>query len=356
MIENKILGVEIFAAGTWNGDNYTVADLDSMVMAFEETSPQFKPFLKLGHDEKQKLLQKDGLPAAGWINKVYRVGEKLFADFVDIPAKVMELITNKAYRKVSSEIYWNMVVGEKKYPYLLGAVALLGADTPAVTSLNDILAFYGLKEQTQEVTSKIYEYESQFSHKEPRMEKTEQEIRLELELKAAQEKLEALEVESKQYSVDADALKSELETLKADRDALRAESLRLAKEAADAQLEKYTTELVAEKLITPAMKPYVMELLADEKKEYSVAEKKFSKPELVKELLKLHTATAVNTEEGSEVGQETEAGNSDEVLAGKIEKYMNDNKCSYKMAYKAIVAEIKPRESAVMNNMVQIDN
>ena len=138
----KQTGVEIFSVGNWNGDDYTIEDLNTMVAAFEETKQGAQPFLKLGHDPKQKLIQADGLPAAGWIERIYVRGNKLFADFTDIPKKVYDLIQAKAYKKVSSEIFWNIKVGEKTYKRMLAAVALLGADTPGVMNLNDILAMY----------------------------------------------------------------------------------------------------------------------------------------------------------------------------------------------------------------------
>ena len=92
----QIKGVEIFSTGKWNGDNYTREDLEEMVLAFEETKAGARPYIKLGHDAKQKLLQADGMPAAGWIDRVYIKGEKLMADFVDIPGKIYALIEKKA--------------------------------------------------------------------------------------------------------------------------------------------------------------------------------------------------------------------------------------------------------------------
>jgi len=94
----SVEGVEVFSAGKWNGDIYTIEDLDIMVQAFDETRGGIQPHIKLGHDDGQKIIQTDGLPAAGWIGNLYRSGEKLYADFVDIPKKVFQLIENKAYR------------------------------------------------------------------------------------------------------------------------------------------------------------------------------------------------------------------------------------------------------------------
>ena len=71
-----------------------------------------------------------------------KVGSKLVADFVDIPREIYQLIQNKAYRKVSCEIYNDIQIGEKKHRKFLGAVALLGSEMPAVRSLKDILSQY----------------------------------------------------------------------------------------------------------------------------------------------------------------------------------------------------------------------
>lgn len=142
----SIKGVEIFEEGKHGGDEYSSEDLDSMVQAFGVVG--FKPPLKLGHTPKQKLLQNDGLPAAGWIERIYRQGKKLVADFSDIPRQIYELISRKAYDRVSAEVYWNYKDDNKdlKFPRVLKAVALLGSDIPEVTSLKAISEMYASKD------------------------------------------------------------------------------------------------------------------------------------------------------------------------------------------------------------------
>lgn len=134
--------VEIFSAGNWNGDNYTEKDIDDMIAAHALIGKNVKPYLKLGHDTKQKLLQHDGMPSAGWVTNLKRNGKKLIADFKGIPKKIKDLIDSKAYGRFSSEIYWNVKIEDKKYRRVLKAVALLGADTPAVTTLDDFINLY----------------------------------------------------------------------------------------------------------------------------------------------------------------------------------------------------------------------
>ena len=133
-------GVEIFKAGKWNGDEYTEADLDDIATSYAEIGGELKPYLKLGHNATQPLL--DGMPAAGWVQNVRRQGASLVADFVNVPKKIKELIDKKAYGRMSSEIYWNLKSGDKNYRRALKAVALLGADTPAVRTLDDFINLY----------------------------------------------------------------------------------------------------------------------------------------------------------------------------------------------------------------------
>ena len=83
----SINGVEIFSTGIWNNNTITLEILEDIVSAFKATSKTLRPFLKIGHNEEQEFLQKDGLPAAGWINNLYIKGNKLLADFIDIPKK-----------------------------------------------------------------------------------------------------------------------------------------------------------------------------------------------------------------------------------------------------------------------------
>lgn len=133
-------GVEIFKAGTWRGDKYTVGDLGGLVSAFYALS--LKPPLKLGHDESQKWFgQVEGAPALGWVANPRMVGDTLVADFENVPDVVVQLIKDKRYRTVSPEIYWNYKNPEGRvFPRALKAVSLLGADIPAVTTLKDLQA------------------------------------------------------------------------------------------------------------------------------------------------------------------------------------------------------------------------
>lgn len=350
-MSNKIKGVEIFSAGKWNGDEYSVDDLNAMVQAFDENKEGYTPYLKLGHDDDQKLLQKDGLPAAGWIDRVYVKGEKLLADFSDIPNKIYDLIRKKAYRKVSSEIYWNLEIGKKKYKRFLGAVALLGANTPGVMNLKDILSLYGLKNLNEGVTyASIKSYASSEENLEPKVyEKNMGEIKVEptQKEKELQSELEKLKGEVKKFS----SLESDKQKLEKELADVRKEQAEKLKEAHDKEVKAFVSELKSEKLISKAMEPMVYGLLKEDKKEYSIkhdekTEKKYSKNDLLKSILNLSKEAAkVNFTESSSAGENKDKGLSEQdKLDKEIKAYAKENGVGYGQAYSAVLKQKEIKE------------
>lgn len=133
---HELRDVEIFRAGIWNGDKYTVRDLDDMIAAAPDVG--FRAPIKLGHAENS------GDRAFGWVENLRRHGDRLVADFKDIPEKVFEVIKDRGFDTVSAEIFWNLKRGGKTFRRALKAVALLGAEIPAVSDLKplrDAIAF-----------------------------------------------------------------------------------------------------------------------------------------------------------------------------------------------------------------------
>lgn len=359
----SIDGVEIFSAGTWNGDKYTTKDLDEMVRAFEETKSTVRPFLKLGHSDKQKLLQEEGLPAAGWIGRLYRKGEKLIADFVDMPSKIFELIDKRAYRKVSSEIYVGVKIKDRAYKYMLGAVALLGSETPGVMNLSDILARYGLKDfdsiksytdSQSEVTIKEYSIDKELIIEEgDPMSKTEKEMELELKLKQAQEKVEALEKDAKKFKSDLTSNDESLKKLKEDAEAAEKRAFDAEKNLQKVQIEKQVEELVSEDLITKGMKPFVTQLLGTDTKKYSFKvgdkDQETDKFGLIKKIFEMSAKKAdVNFDESSLDGKGNKK--SQEPTSDEIEKYAAENKLSFSAAYKEMLQGKLKIESDVVQD------
>lgn len=334
----SINSVEIFSAGEWNGDKYSTEDLDEMVKAFKATEGGFKPSLKLGHDESQKLPQKDGLPSIGYVHNLRRVGEKLVADFKDIPNKIYELIKNKAYSRVSSEIYWNIKYGEHKFKRMLCAVSLLGQDMPAVNNLREIMGLYTHDDMVlnkvyseQEHYDKIeqYEYNSGESMPKELEEKLNETTKL-----YNQEKTNSLKLQEEKTELEKKYSQSEEEKQKLIKENQEKEQKLAEYKQNEIKLENenYIKDLEKEGLTSPKLNEYVMNLISD-KKEYSIGEKTLSKKDLVKETLKLAKEVySVNLDENSEVG---ENGKTDDEK--QIEKYMQENKCDYRTAYTAVL-------------------
>jgi hypothetical protein len=339
----RIKGVEIFSTGKWNDDEYDLNDLHAILNSFTALKVGFRPYLKLGHDDKQDLAKSSGMPSIGWVSDLRIQGTKLVADLENVPEKIYKLIKAKAYRKVSCEIYWNLEVQGNKYSRVLGAIALLGAESPGVMNLDDILGCYsskwGNKYQTIALFNKDDQYKSYSSELNSNLEdimseeKSKKEVELETELETVKKEFSKKEEDLKKLSDEKTVAEKEIEQLKQFKlEAEKREQDAVAK-AEEAKREQFVTELVGKKLVTPAMKPYVSAILVD-KKEYSIDKKAFSREELLTEMLKLAVeASKINFDENSR----TDYGKEDDEK--KIKEYMDENKCSYVQAYKAVMKE-----------------
>lgn len=336
--------VEVFSAGTWNKDTYSTNDLHDMVTAFNSLKDGFKPYLKLGHDDSQKLAKSSGMPSVGWVDRIYVRGEKLLADLSYIPKEIYKLIKAKAYRKVSCEIYWNLDVNGNKYPRVLGAIALLGAETPGVLNLKDILGQYALLNSNNEVrvfnadenNDSLKAYDINF---EPIMEDKS----MSQEVEKVQEELEAQKKSYAEVQGQLEAKNKEIEAAQVELAKFREQALKAEAEATAAKVAKFVTEMEAKKLVTPSMKDLVTELLSD-KKEYSLGEKTVTKEEAIEQILTLsQEAAKVNFTESSraDFGKKEDKMKD---LEGKVEKYMQEHKCSYGKAMKEVMRDMKPEE------------
>lgn len=72
------------------------------------------------------------------MSRLYRGGSKLLADFTDVPTSIYEMVKAGMYKFVSVELLKNVKADTREIPWVLDAVALLGADQPAVGTLKDL--------------------------------------------------------------------------------------------------------------------------------------------------------------------------------------------------------------------------
>lgn len=131
---------EIFSVGKWRGSavvDATKAMLAEMVSAYDELNSKVSGFaipIKLGHNKRV------GEPAFGYAENVRMSedGGTLLSDFVDVPPEIVDAITEKRYNTVSVEIWPSVTFGGKTFPNVLGGIALLGAEWPAVKGLKPL--------------------------------------------------------------------------------------------------------------------------------------------------------------------------------------------------------------------------
>jgi hypothetical protein len=132
-----IKGVELFKTGRWNDvKTFNREDLDAMAASFAELKLAGRVPLKMGHNDDQPFT--DGQPALGWVERVWREGDVLKADFTHMPSVVHAAIKAGNYKFVSVELLRDVAYNGMEFPWVLSAVALLGADIPAVSGLKDL--------------------------------------------------------------------------------------------------------------------------------------------------------------------------------------------------------------------------
>jgi hypothetical protein len=338
----KLEGVEIFSVGKWNGDDFTHDDLQEMIKSFEATKTGIVPGIKLGHGKEQALLKSSELPSAGWVEKLYIKGDKLVADFKDIPKAIYNLIQKGAYKKPSIELFPKITIKGQQYKNLIGAVALLGAELPGVMDLSDIMALYSTEEKP-----KSYDANLEFNFTGKANMKTEQEIREEIEAeiqaKADADKAQALEAQVKEFAAKKEEQDKEIEALKKFKAEAEAKALEAEKAKTEAELKAFVTGLKSDKLCTPAMEPLVEALLGEEQKEYSVQinkeDKKLTKNDLLKEALVLFKAAKeVNFDESSSKADKNDKSEADEKeLDKKAKEYAAKHGVTYGQAIKTLI-------------------
>jgi len=317
-----IKNIEIFKTGTWNGHKITEKILEDIVYSFSKIGNKIKPFLKLGHNDEQELLQKDGMPSAGWVTNLKKVGTSLFADFNSIPEKIATLIENKAYGRMSIELFNNLIDTENdtKYNKVLKAVALLGGDTPAVLSLDDMIDLY---------TDDSIKYDTIETYN-----------NLETEDFMSDDKNVALQLENEKLKNTNENLKKELVTVtddftkKLDEKTKEVETIEFSKK--ETEVKAFIESAVKDGKVTPAqVESYTKLAMSDGVLLFSKDGEDKTQFETIKELI----GNSEPVVDFKDTTHETEVENPDlsndddgSKLMATAEKYSLDNNVSYKDA------------------------
>lgn len=229
-----IRDVEIFRVGKWNGDTYSEKDLDDMIEAY--TAVGYRPPVKKGHEAG------GAEPAFGWVENLRRQGDKLLADFANVPNELADAIKAKRFGSVSAEIFFNLTRNGKRFRRALKAVAVLGADVPGVADLKPLYeATFGEISFNKLVNASEYE-EPEMSDK-PQEPKAEDKPEVKVEPKGDDPKVVTL-AEHEKSILEINALKEQLKAFKEESDA-REEATR--QRLIDAKVEK----------VIPAYRPHV---------------------------------------------------------------------------------------------------
>lgn len=152
--KDTIIDIEVFKSGkhidsNGNENEWTESDLDTIVNTYNEAIEKdpnlIAPAVK-GHP-------KDNDPAYGWVQKLYRLGDKIKAK-IKIVSSFAEEIKEEAYKKVSLSLYENL---------MLRHIGFLGAVPPAIKGLENVTLdhseepkyIYDFNDLNQEPTSNI---------------------------------------------------------------------------------------------------------------------------------------------------------------------------------------------------------
>lgn len=165
LVTDDITGVEVLRTGTFRGrgsvpggDTWTDEDLHQAVAATAARLEAGEAIpVKVGHGDNQAaiigdapdLLDETGKPALGWVRNPRVVGDRLLVDLAKVPRRFADLLRTGAYRARSVE--WRP--GDRS----LAALAVLGAQAPAITSLADVFRLYEANHPDPDVAYSLVE-------------------------------------------------------------------------------------------------------------------------------------------------------------------------------------------------------
>jgi len=274
----EIPNVEIFSTGQHHGFGFDETVLRQMV-ADTNSLVGREPFVRVGHEGDGG--GEDTHPRVGLLRNIRFHAGKVLADFVNVPARIMEAIRAGAIPKRSVELVRDFrdKSGEV-LPWVIDCVALLGAAHPEVKDLQDIETVYA-KEQRE--SGRLVAFSEGWPEKEI---KTMAEPIEKPAPVVEAPKAEAAAAPAPAQKPAADALaviRAERDTLKAELDALKAEKTKDADRIA--ALEKRINEMAIDReldalgtRITPAEKEELKVELAELQK--STVKVKFGESEM----------------------------------------------------------------------------
>ena len=326
----NLMGIEIFAPGTWNGFKFGMEDLDEIarntasLMGKRTHQPPVKAFkgfakppAKLGHTEDQRLLgQADGDPALGWLENIRVQGQRLLADLMNVPDILAQAIDKKLYRKVSVELKHVQHLG-----WFVDGLALLGADLPAVKTLDDLSKY--LSEQDQPGQNPDLSGAALFLFSEPSITHEDN-------------------MEKDQQTPEQVALMSENETLKRQLLEIKEKDrVRAFAEAKAGTLKTFEDDVKSGKL-APALRDKVERFLDTQKATFTEGQEIALSASLVREITQGYAEGLPKGEQAKDNGKDQNGQTPDEVVVQKTLEFMEKSGLDYMQASERVL-RIHPR-------------
>lgn len=250
------LKFEIFATGKWNNLSFTKKALEKIVTNFYDLIDVHKPFLKLGHNDSQEMT--DGKPALGWITDLELTSaNKILATAKDVPEIIKKAIEKGRYSRVSVELDLDVTYKGKEIGDVLTAVALLGADVPAVNTLADLRA-YMTDKHLSESRACFSAIETTFKKEEYTMSELTE---LTEQMKTLSAQFTSLKKETKDLQEENETLRGQNEQLLASAKQKETEDKKVAIKLARDSVTKILEDAVTAKQILPAQRETFTKIL-----------------------------------------------------------------------------------------------
>lgn len=217
----EIKDVEILHTGKFKGKEYTEKDLDMFIDNFK--SKVSEPVLTIDHDESltKKVANEFKVVALGYVSDLRRMGNKLIADFKQVPKLIAELIEAGPLKQRSIEFFKTFRDAQGKlYNNVLTGVTFFGNGIPAVAGMSDLMNFFKTKIPNGEQSDNVGEYSDEkesinFKSMEDDMDNVTM-------TKAEYETLLKFKTDAEKIQLKADDLEAQLETFKASEADLKA--------------------------------------------------------------------------------------------------------------------------------------
>lgn len=325
----RIQGIEIFAVGTWRGNKKITVDsagLDAMLASYEAlgSTPGFRPPLVIGHGRTP------GEMAYGWVERIYRVGDKVLADFTDVPEYLIYLMKERRYNSVSVEMYPSLDHQGKTFQNVLSAVAVLGAELPAVK---------GLKPLAESLFKDAGEAEMLTKEDDDMTTFTQAQVD-QIVAAATQTTLTTAKAESdKEINAVKTAADAAVKTANEGRETAEAALNVFKRDAADKELNEFAEQAVKDGKVLPAQKDKLIALAKSMSGVIKFGDKEQSPLEVLKEFISEGTKKVDLSERGSNNPHPNSAKKAgDEVVRRATEEQGKDNKLSFQMAVEKVLA------------------